>query len=1458
MSAIALQIQKTGPGGSVLIAENVTFDTSITKSGTINYDPNTGLINLTESGFYYIDWFVNVGPGVIPIFAIQTSAGDMIKGNSPFRPSIVAGSCLIEVDESGSELSLVNAATETIPFATSVPIVANLTIHKIDTATLQTGDSLVNVTDANDNSVSLSYGHDLVFETNTPHMVDINVRSGSAVVSIDVEGATIQTFNAEDAANYLAGFLIQYQDTFYIVTTDHPSGTPDTSTDYEVFSTGGGITGATGIDGKMGPTGQTGSDGEKGETGATGNTGLQGPRGDDGVVVTLLDTYDSYVDLIAAHPVGSVGDMYLVGGDTYVWSENGQDWVNAGGIKGVRGDTGPTGEKGDDGIVVTLLDTYNSYAELFMAHPIGSVGDMYLVNGDTYVWSENEQDWINVGPIKGARGDMGPTGNTGSDGLQGPRGVTGADGEKGETGPQGPTGLTGNTGSDGSQGLRGVTGSDGEKGETGSQGQIGPTGNTGSDGAQGLRGVTGSDGEKGETGPQGPTGPIGNTGSDGSQGPRGITGADGEKGETGPQGSTGPTGNTGVQGPKGEDGAGIELETSVETYTDLVTLSFSIEDKGKAVYVIDNGLLYIWDGAAFPEEEFGIQFRGPEGEKGATGIQGLIGPTGITGSDGEKGETGSQGPTGGTGNTGSDGSQGLRGVTGSDGEKGETGARGPTGVTGNTGSDGSQGPRGATGADGEKGETGVQGPKGEDGAGIEFETSVETYADLSLLTFGTADKGKAVYVIDNGLLYIWDGAAFPEEEFGIQFRGPIGPTGFDGAKGATGSDGEKGETGPQGPTGVTGDTGSDGSQGLRGVTGSDGEKGETGPQGPTGVTGNTGSDGSEGPRGATGFDGEKGETGSQGPTGVTGNTGNDGSQGLRGATGPEGEKGETGSQGPTGVTGNTGSDGLEGPRGATGSDGEKGETGAQGPLGPTGADGNVANIIVDNLTITGIGNTGAPFEVQISALNSADSTNAITLLDGKLYVDLTAILERLTALEASSQPITTRDIAFTAPPVALAQGDTVSILATNFIGTITSWIPPLAADKFAYSTQYSAVIELTPDPGYKFAPGLTTSDFTVIGGIATNYNATTQRLTVQFPTTAAEPQPTTEGLYITYSLSDTPPGTRTIVLSEFFDLNDNANILLTEELWDIYSPGDDDIFPFECIATYVGDHIVTVPWYDFEPSPTTSKGPNTIAAWGYDDTVGITLYTYSNSTSEPVTILIRSKGEPIMPDLTPITAPNVTFTAPPVALANSSTVGLVGNDFTGSFISWTPLLVDSKFDYDTEYEAFIQLIPDTGYEFPSTLVKGDFNISGATITTYDSANHRLTVKFPTTGASSPDEELSITYSLSDTPPGTRTIPLLAFTDHNGNAALLLTEDLWDIYGPGDDDIFPFECIATYVGDHVVTVPWYDFEPSPTTSKGPNTIAAWGYDDTDGVTLYTYSNSTSEPVIIEIRTKVETG
>lgn len=108
-------------------------------------------------------------------------------------------------------------------------------------------------------------------------------------------------------------------------------------------------------------------------------------------------------------------------------------------FKGDKGDKGDTGEPGKDGTSVTILGSYSTEAELEAAHPTGTKGDGYIVNGDLYIWDVTNNTWKNVGRIQGPKGD---TGDTGAKGDTGDKGDTGATGPKGDPGTDGTDGVS--------------------------------------------------------------------------------------------------------------------------------------------------------------------------------------------------------------------------------------------------------------------------------------------------------------------------------------------------------------------------------------------------------------------------------------------------------------------------------------------------------------------------------------------------------------------------------------------------------------------------------------------------------------------------------------------------------------------------------------------------------------------------------------------------------------------------------------------------------------------------------------------------------------------------------------------------------------------------------------------------------------------------------------------------------
>lgn len=200
-----------------------------------------------------------------------------------------------------------------------------------------------------------------------------------------------------------------------------------------------------------------------------GESGKDGVPGKDGTSVTVANVTESTQD-------GGSNVVTFSDGKTLTVKNGATGAAGAAGPQGEKGDTGaqgPQGEKGDpgpqgvpgaDGTGVNILGSYESEDALSSAHPVGDPGDSYLVNGYLYVWSENNNQWNNVGKIQGPQGEKGDTGAQGPQGEKGDTGAQGPQGEKGDTGVQGPQGEKGDTGPQGPQGEKG------EKGDTGASG----------------------------------------------------------------------------------------------------------------------------------------------------------------------------------------------------------------------------------------------------------------------------------------------------------------------------------------------------------------------------------------------------------------------------------------------------------------------------------------------------------------------------------------------------------------------------------------------------------------------------------------------------------------------------------------------------------------------------------------------------------------------------------------------------------------------------------------------------------------------------------------------------------------------------------------------------------------------------------------------------------------------------
>lgn len=264
-----------------------------------------------------------------------------------------------------------------------------------------------------------------------------------------------------------------------------------------------GIPGPQGADGVEGPEGPTGPQGPEGPMGP------EGPRGPQGAGLVIKGYYDTYEELVAAHPTGNEGDAYLVGQEElYVWDVLDNTWQDVGSIVGPEGPRGPAGPEGPTG----------------------------------------------------------PEGPQGPDGPRGPQGIQGAQGDQGPEGPQGPLGPKGETGDTGPEGPQGPVGPQGPEGIKGDEGPVGPAGppnvlsiGTVAQGGSAQATITGTSPTQQlnlvlPEGPQGPEGPRGPQGIQGEQGDKGDRGDQGPEGPEGPEGPRGFQGEVGPEGPEGPDG----------------------------------------------------------------------------------------------------------------------------------------------------------------------------------------------------------------------------------------------------------------------------------------------------------------------------------------------------------------------------------------------------------------------------------------------------------------------------------------------------------------------------------------------------------------------------------------------------------------------------------------------------------------------------------------------------------------------------------------------------------------------------------------------------------------------------------------------------------------------------------------------------------------------------------------
>ena len=179
-------------------------------------------------------------------------------------------------------------------------------------------------------------------------------------------------------------------------------------------------------------------------------------------ISSLTPSTNAKVGDTVIDPDGEVFSITAVSGGNFTVGAKLTSLKGPQGIRGAKGDTGPQGvqgprgPQGDTGAPLSIKGSFPTLDELQEQHPVGQLGDAYMVGTHLYSW--NGSAWQDVGDIKGPKGDKGDVGPQGAQGVQGPKGDAGA---KGETGATGPKGAQGPQGIQGIQGERGATGAAG-------------------------------------------------------------------------------------------------------------------------------------------------------------------------------------------------------------------------------------------------------------------------------------------------------------------------------------------------------------------------------------------------------------------------------------------------------------------------------------------------------------------------------------------------------------------------------------------------------------------------------------------------------------------------------------------------------------------------------------------------------------------------------------------------------------------------------------------------------------------------------------------------------------------------------------------------------------------------------------------------------------------------------------
>lgn len=130
--AETLYLSKT-QSAIIPIGGTMLYDTVVSTTGGISYNPANGMITLNEVGRYQINWWnaTNaIGNSAPAVFSIIASNGQQLIGNSPLQKGIITGLGIINVTVQPVTFSLINLSSGSAQMSSNVPIKGMLSVSQ--------------------------------------------------------------------------------------------------------------------------------------------------------------------------------------------------------------------------------------------------------------------------------------------------------------------------------------------------------------------------------------------------------------------------------------------------------------------------------------------------------------------------------------------------------------------------------------------------------------------------------------------------------------------------------------------------------------------------------------------------------------------------------------------------------------------------------------------------------------------------------------------------------------------------------------------------------------------------------------------------------------------------------------------------------------------------------------------------------------------------------------------------------------------------------------------------------------------------------------------------------------------------------------------------------------------------------------------------------------------------------